>query len=540
MSHTIVLGGGLCGLTAAMMLARDGHRVTVLERDAAPVPADPEAAWERWQRAGVVQFRQAHYLQPLGKTVLETELPDVLEAFKAAGAYRFDPLAGRFGAARGRRALHRLHRPSQTLEQVVASAAEREPGVEIRRGVTVTALETRRIDGRVHVIAVRTDSGERLAGDLVIDAMGRGSALPKLLAAAGGDSVHEEAEDTGFLYYTRYFRGTLPQQRGPINTAVGTFSILTLPGDNGTWSVTLYASSRDQPMKRLRDEARWTALVRACPRHAQWLDGEPITPVMPMGGLMDRIRSLNGNGAGPALGVLSLGDAWACTNPSMGRGIALGLLHASILRRVVRESGDRLVELAARYAADTESELGPWYGAPCSSTASGWRRSKRCARGEPPVVDHPNARIGRALWRDGPRPGRLPGRARDLLLPGAAARGVLATRVRRARVRGRARATGRSPARPPAARGTSATGSWAPHARTCSPARRPTTRCCWASASSRSRRPPTGRSWSSGRSADWACVRAAPSPTRRSPPAARAHARAAGGRRGRRPPRGGR
>ena len=225
MSHTIVLGGGLCGLAAAMMLARDGHRVTVLERDPAPLPADPEAAWERWRRDGVVQFRQAHYLQPLGRQVLEAELPEVLDGFVAAGAYRFDPIAEalpatitdraprdgdeRFVTYTGRRT---------TFEWAVARAAEAEPGVEIRRGVDVTALETRRADGRVHVTAVRTDAGERLVGDLVIDAMGRGSALPKLLAAAGGDPVHEESEDTGFLYYTRFFRGEVPKPRGPINT----------------------------------------------------------------------------------------------------------------------------------------------------------------------------------------------------------------------------------------------------------------------------------------------------------------------------------
>ena len=58
---------------------------------------------------------------------------------------------------------------------------------------------------------MRTDAGDRLAGDLVIDAMGRGSTLPKLLEAAGGDPVHEVAEDTGFLYYTRHFRGEVPE-----------------------------------------------------------------------------------------------------------------------------------------------------------------------------------------------------------------------------------------------------------------------------------------------------------------------------------------
>ena len=163
MPHTIVLGGGLCGLTAAMMLARDGRQVTVLERDPAPVPADPEAAWERWRRDGVVQFRQAHYLQPLGRQVLETELPDVLEGFAAAGAYHFDPIAEALPAT----ITDRAPRPGDerfrtytarrsTLEWVVARAAEAEPGVEIRRGVGVSALETRRTDGRMHVSAVRT------------------------------------------------------------------------------------------------------------------------------------------------------------------------------------------------------------------------------------------------------------------------------------------------------------------------------------------------------------------------------------------------
>ena len=77
MSKVIVLGGGLCGLASALMLARDGHEVTVLERDPAPVPESPERAWEAWERDGVAQFRQAHYMQPRGRHVLGAELPDV-------------------------------------------------------------------------------------------------------------------------------------------------------------------------------------------------------------------------------------------------------------------------------------------------------------------------------------------------------------------------------------------------------------------------------------------------------------------------------
>ena len=40
----VMIGGGVCGLAAAMMLTRDGHDVTVLERDNAPVPESAAGA----------------------------------------------------------------------------------------------------------------------------------------------------------------------------------------------------------------------------------------------------------------------------------------------------------------------------------------------------------------------------------------------------------------------------------------------------------------------------------------------------------------
>jgi 2-polyprenyl-6-methoxyphenol hydroxylase-like FAD-dependent oxidoreductase len=60
-SRILILGGGVCGLAAGIMLARDGHAVTLLERDGLPAPESMESAWS-WERGGVPHFRQPHGL----------------------------------------------------------------------------------------------------------------------------------------------------------------------------------------------------------------------------------------------------------------------------------------------------------------------------------------------------------------------------------------------------------------------------------------------------------------------------------------------
>ena len=54
------------------------------------------------------------------------------------------------------------------------------------------------------------------------------------------------------------------------------------------------------------------------------------------------------DGTPVATGVLALGDSWACTNPSVGRGASIGLLHAVTLRDVLRK-----VDLADRVGVAT-------------------------------------------------------------------------------------------------------------------------------------------------------------------------------------------
>ena len=406
MSRIVVLGAGPLGLATSMLLTDEGHDVVVLERDPQPCPASPEEAWESWDRHGVAQFRQAHYLHPGVRPLLETSFPDVVKTLESSGAVAFNALSlmppsvtdrsprpgdERFVTLTARRPV---------IEYAFASVAA--PRQDVRRGVHVTALrcDSESAPGVPHVDGVRLATGEEIAADLVIDATGRRSKLPEWIRAIGGRAVVEEAQDYGFVYYTRFFRarGDVPTMRAPLNTPVGSISILTLPADSGTWSVTVYISSDDTLLKTLREADRWTAAVAACPRHAHWLDGEPLTDVLPMAGAADRRRSFVVDGTPVATGVLAIGDAWAATNPSLGRGITLGLKHVLVTAQALREHADDPLALARRHDELTNAQILPWY----QNTVDVDRGRAAAIRAAidgtpPPVSDDPRAVASREL-----------------------------------------------------------------------------------------------------------------------------------------------
>ncbi len=406
MPRIVVLGGGVCGLATAMMLARDGNEVTVLERDPDAAPGSLDEAWASWQRRGVAQFRQPHYIVSRARHVLDAELPDVRDALVADGVRRFDSLTTLPSSItdRARRpgddrfATLTARRPP--FERVFARAADAEPGVEVRRGVSVEGVLAgpSAANGALHVAGVRTSDGEELHADLVVDAMGRGSKLPAWLADAGAAPVHEEAADSGFIYYTRFFRGTLPEFRAPISTPIGSISILTLPGDGDTWSVTLYASTGDQAIKGLRHSDRWGAVMASLPLHAHWVDGEPVGDVVAMSGIADRYRRIAPDGLPVATGVALVADAAACTNPSLGRGISLGLMHAAALPAIVRAHADDPRAFSEAWDTSTEERLTPWYRATVAFDRGRRAQVEAIREGRPaPTPDTPAAKATAAL-----------------------------------------------------------------------------------------------------------------------------------------------
>jgi 2-polyprenyl-6-methoxyphenol hydroxylase-like FAD-dependent oxidoreductase len=356
MPNVVILGGSFTGLAAALVLARDGHQVTVLERDPAPLPASSE----EWDRPTVPQARQAHSTMALGRAILARRLPDVLAALLDDGAVEHPletyvpPTAAGSADSALLADLVPLACRRSAYERVLRRCVEADAGIDLRTGVTVTGLRWRPgplpwADG------VTTREHGPLDADIVLDASGRRTALPRWARDAGAEIV-EQTEDTQLVYHTRFFRVLDPESMPRM--ARGNATVLILDGacafaflcDNDTVAVAIARLTQDRALEPLRDPALFDRAARAVPPIAPWVDRDrvaPISGVAVMGGIRNTLRSPLRDGRPVLLGVHPVGDTLAITDPTFGRGLSLALAQIEVVADGLRAEPDPGVDQAA-------------------------------------------------------------------------------------------------------------------------------------------------------------------------------------------------
>lgn len=350
MSGVVVLGGSVAGLATAVLLARDGHDVTVVERDRLEA-GSPDAS-PGWERRGIPHFLQPHALIPRARSELRALLPDVYESLLAAGAGEVDVRAKLPGGGAAEDELQYLAARRPLLEWGLRTAAAAEPRVSVRDGTVVTGL--------VH-------EGGRMAGvrvgdavveaDAVVDAMGRRTPTPAWLGEEPPDST-----DCGVVYYSRYYRWRdgaeipdgpwLLSPRGDL----GYFGFASFPGDNRTFAALLAVPSGVPEWRAFAATAAFEAAVARIPMLRRWVDPdnvEPLTGMMPMAGLRNTLRRFD---AGSAVGLFPVGDAWSHTDPVLAHGVAFAFIHARSVRDALRDHGD-VGDAGAAYVAATRPAL---------------------------------------------------------------------------------------------------------------------------------------------------------------------------------------
>ena len=398
------MGAGIAGLTASLLLGRDGHDVVLLERDHTPLPASPDAAFD-WDRRGAPQVRHSHALLARLRNLLRDHLPDVLDDLLAAGATEVmwqdmvPPTLDDPTPQPGDEDLALIACRRTTLEWVLRHAVDRCPTVELRDGVAATGLVMDESVAPPRVAGLETNHG-RVDADVVLDAGGRRSPFSRFLTDQGIE-VDETESDTGIMYLSRFYR-MLPDAVEPDHQAltgvdIGYLKFAVFRGDNRTFSVTVAVASGDAELRSLLAEPdRFEAALALIPVVAQWVAptiSAPITGIHVMAGLINRIRRFMGSDGPSVLGLHALGDASVCTNPLYGRGCSLGAVHGLLFAHVLAEHGEDLAALAVAFNAATDRELMPWYHASVAQDEG----AKKALRGE----ESPNDAFVRSLLTEG-------------------------------------------------------------------------------------------------------------------------------------------
>ncbi|MEX0749898.1 MAG: FAD-dependent oxidoreductase [Dehalococcoidia bacterium] len=369
----VITGAGIAGLFSALFLARDGHDIVLLERDATPLPGSPDEAFT-WNRRGAPQVRHPHAFLARLRNILRDELPEVRQALLDAGSLEvswgdFAPetLDDR-SAQPGDEDLTLIACRRTTFEWVLRRAALKTEHVDLRDGVKVTGLITAPGTSPPRVTGVRTSHGD-IDADLVVDAGGRHSSMKTLLGVIGVE-VPEVKHDAGMVYLSRFYRlrqgAVEPDQQAFNGGTLGYLGYGIFRGDNRTFSVTIAVGTEDKELRTLIGPARFDAAASLLPASRAWVDplvAEPIADAHSMAGLVNRVRDLVADERPSVLGFVAVGDALVCTNPLYGRGCSLGAVHARLLATALHNHGSDLEALALELHASAQEEMLPWYHA---------------------------------------------------------------------------------------------------------------------------------------------------------------------------------
>ena len=396
----VIAGGGFVGLAGALFLARHGHVVTVVERDGAPPDAEPSDDVDDWHRPGVPQARQSHAVLGRARRVLVDEAPDVVASLVARGVHEIPARVGS-GVLDGEQMLLTRRLVAEAgLRRIVA----REPGITLVASDAVVGLEVSRAGSVPLVTGVRLVSGPSLDADLVVDAGGRRSALPDWFVQADLAAPVEERQDCGFFYLTRFYRVRpgleTPVSKVPASSALDYATVFALGADNDTFSLTVTLSVDDPCRRALRNPDTFEAFLRAVPHSEPWIRvGVPISEISTMSRIENRRRRLATSDGPIAGGIVALGDASMHTNPTLGRGISMGLMHAQHLAEVAHLAEDDPVGFVETFTAWTDDHLGVWYDTQVAADAIALDRLAAGVLGTRlDVADTPAARFGAAAF----------------------------------------------------------------------------------------------------------------------------------------------
>ena len=318
--QAIVIGARCAGGATAMLLARAGVRVLLLEQGARGADT---LSTHALMRGGVLQLARW----------------GLLEAIVAAGTPRIETTTFHYGQEaiairiKPRDGVDALYAPRRTLIDPLLADAAGEAGADVLYRARVTGLRRDR-RGRVRGVVVERDGVARaIDADIVVGADGVNS----LVASAAGAAAYRLGRHPGGVIYTR--AQGLPADGYHWHFVPGA-SVGVIP-TNGGESLVFAAMTRDRFMTRLRFDlaAGFDEILReTAPELAVAMREARVSPYRGFAGHPGHLRPAWGPG------WALVGDAGYFKDPITAHGMTDALRDAEILARAVVAGTDAALD----------------------------------------------------------------------------------------------------------------------------------------------------------------------------------------------------
>ena len=384
-THALVIGSGIAGLLAARVLKNHFDHVTVVERDSLPEQPQP--------RPGVPQAVQSHAILVRGERILEQLFPGLNAELIAAGAISLDwsadviYISSMGTAPRCPSDLITSMCSRNLLEWAIRRRLTGCARLQFLEATQVKRLLTNESQSRVTGVQLRDgDNSElgELTADLIVDASGRNSCLPKWLEELGYPTPAETVIDAALGYTTRWYERPADLQanwkmlfvlpKPPHQRRCG----VLVPVEGNRWLLSLYSFGGNYPPT---DEVGFLEFARTLESPILYeavKDAKPLSPVYSFRRTENRLRHYEQLSKLPE-GIVTLGDAVFAFNPYYGKGMTAAALSALVLDRCLHQrwqnSQNDSISFSQHFQKQLASRLEtPWLSVTSSDGA--WLTSK--------------------------------------------------------------------------------------------------------------------------------------------------------------------
>ena len=337
MATAVVIGAGIAGLLAARVLADEFEKVLIVEKD--NFPTHPSQV-----RKGLPQAHHQHILLLRGKQIFERLFPGFDAALEKMGAPLIDYSQqcelyvpqGKLPKFPSELKIRPCRRA--WIDWVLRDQLQAFPQVEwLSKTHVANPVFCSRNE---RVLGVVTDTGKKLAADLVVDTAGKGSRLTKQLSSAGYEEPPKIELDPRLGYASQLFQFSEDAPASCIEVAP---HAPDCPRACGFWQIdeqhsllTLIGVDGHFPAKAKPGFDQFAQKLMT-PAVSQWMQqGKAVSDIQVFRGSKNRWYQYHKLKKVPA-GLIVMGDAFCAFNPFHGQGMTVAALTAEVLQQYLQK-----------------------------------------------------------------------------------------------------------------------------------------------------------------------------------------------------------